>query len=75
VTGSDPGAPYAVDSSLRVSHVYAEARVTVHPSVDVTYSGDYRVDGGPWRRIPTTLTKAGVPVGLQVLTATPHLVG
>jgi hypothetical protein len=74
-SGTDPGAPYAVDDSLRVSHIYTEARVTVRPSVDVTYSGAYRVDGGPWRTIPTTLTKAGATVDLVVLTATPHLVG
>ena len=74
-TGSDPGASYAVDDSLRVSHVYTEAKVTVHPSVDVTYAGDYRVDGGLWKTLPTTITKAGTPVSLVVLTATPHLVG
>jgi hypothetical protein len=74
-SGSDPGAPYARDDSLRVSHIYNEARVTVHPSVDVTYSGAYRIDGGPWRTISTTLTKTGATVSLAVLTATPHLVG
>jgi len=74
-TGSDPGASYAKDDSLRVSHVYTEAKVTVHPSVDVTYSGDYRVDGGLWHPLPTTLTKSGATVDLIVLTATPHLVG
>ena len=74
-SGSDPGAPYLVDDSLRVSHVYSEGKATVHPSVDVTYSGSYRVDDGPWRSIPTTLTKAGATVSLVVLTATPHLVG
>jgi hypothetical protein len=75
VTGNDPGAPYAEDDSLRVSHIYTKAKVTVHPSVDVTYSGDYRVDGGPWKTLPTTLTKTGTTVDLLVLTATPHLVG
>ena len=64
-TGNDPGASYAVDDSLRVSHVYTEAKVTVHPSVDVTYSGAFRVDGGPWRTIPTTLTVSGATVSLR----------
>jgi hypothetical protein len=74
-TGTDPGASYAQDSSLRVNHVYVDAKVTVQPSVDVTYVGAYRIDGGPWRPIPTTLTVAGAQVELRVLTATPRLVG
>ena len=37
--------------------------------------GRYRVDGGDWVPIPDTLTVAGTPVDLQVLSATPHLVG
>jgi hypothetical protein len=74
-TGNDPGAPYRIDATLRVSHVYAEAEVTVTPSVDVTYSGAFRIDGGAWRPIPMTLTVAGTAVTLRVLTATPHLVG
>ena len=35
----------------------------------------YRVDGGDWVPIPDTLTVAGTPADLQVLSATPHLVG
>ena len=49
--------------------------MTVSPSVDVTYQGRYRVDGGGWVPIPDTLTVAGTPVDVQVLSATPHLVG
>ena len=60
---------------LRITHVYEQAGVTVSPSVDVTYQGRYRVDGGDWVPIPDTLTVAGTPVDLQVLSATPHLVG
>ena len=70
--GSDPGAEYP---DLRITHVYVKAGVTVSPSVDVTYQGRYRVDGGDWVPIPDTLTVAGTPVDLQVLSATPHLVG
>ncbi len=71
-SGSDPGAAYP---DLRVTHVYDEAGVTLSPSVDVTYHGRFRVDGGAWTDIPEELTVAGAPVDLQVLTATPHLVG
>jgi hypothetical protein len=70
--GADPGAPYP---DLRITHVYVEAEVTVTPSVDVTYQGRYRVNGGVWQDIPETLTVEGTPVELEVLTATPHLVG
>jgi hypothetical protein len=70
--GSDPGAEYP---DLRITHVYEKAGVTVSPSVDVTYQGRYRVDGGNWVPISDTLTVVGTPVDLQVLSATPHLVG
>jgi len=71
-SGSEPGAAYP---DLRVTHAYLEAGVTVSPSVDVTYQGRYRVNGGNWIAIPETLTVAGTSVSLQVLSATPHLVG
>ncbi|MBF4762484.1 hypothetical protein ISU07_05055 [Nocardioides islandensis] len=71
-SGTDPGAEYP---DLRITHVYDKAGVTVAPSVDVTYHGRFRVDGGAWADIPDELTVAGTPVDLQVLTATPHLVG
>jgi hypothetical protein len=71
-SGSDPGAAYP---DLRITHVYLDAGVTVSPSVDVTYQGQYRVNGGNWTAIPQTLTVPGTPVTLQVLSATPHLVG
>ena len=71
-TGTDPGAAYP---ALTITHAYREADVTVHPSLDVTYHGRYRVNDGPWRDIPQTLTVTGTPTSLQVLTATPHLVG
>jgi hypothetical protein len=70
--GSDPGAEYP---DLRITHIYENAGVTMNPSVDVTYQGRYRVNGGDWVPIPDTLTVAGTPVDLQVLSATPHLVG
>jgi hypothetical protein len=70
--GSDPGAVYP---DLRVTHVYEKAHVTVSPSVDVTYQGRYRVNGEDWIPVPETLTVAGTPVSLEVVSATPHLVG
>lgn len=70
-TTSEPGAPYP---RLDVTHAYRrKGRVT--PSVDTTYGADYRVDGGPWRPVSGTVTIAGAPQTLAVLTARPTLVG
>jgi hypothetical protein len=45
------------------------------PRVDVTYQGRYRVNDGPWQDIPETLTVVGTPQPLEVVSATPLLVG
>jgi hypothetical protein len=68
---TDPGASYP---DLRVTYRYLRVGA-VRPSVDTTYAGRYRVGNGAWRQIPDTLTVAGTPVNLQVVSATPHLVG
>ena len=68
---TDPGAAYP---DLRVTYRYLHVG-TVRPSLDTTYAGRYRVGTGPWRTIPDTLTVPGAPVDLQVVSATPHLVG
>ena len=57
-----------------VFHVY-DARVTVHPSVDVTYLGRYRVKGGRWFTIPEPLAVVGDDVPLDVVSARVQLVG
>ena len=72
---TDPGAEYAKGHELVVSYEYTDAEVTVHPSVDVTYTGRYRVDAGDWETIDETLTIAGTPVDLEIVTARVHLVG
>ena len=66
-----PGAPYP---DLDVTHRYLE-KGRVAPSVDTTYTATFRVNGGPWRDVPGSVTIPGAPVDLQVLTATPTLVG
>jgi hypothetical protein len=71
LTTSDPGAPYP---DLRVTHRYSRVG-SVQPSVDTTYAGRYRVGNGAWQTIPDTLTVPGSAVDLQVVSATPHLVG
>lgn len=66
------GAPYP---DLEVTHKYDDAGVTVSPSVDVTYTAEFRVAGGAWQQIPETVTISGPPVGLRVVEATPVLSG
>lgn len=68
---SGPGAAYP---DLQVTHEYVAA-VRVAPSVDTTYSAEFRVNGGAWEPVVGTVTMAGDPVGLRVRTATPTLVG
>lgn len=67
----EPGSAYP---DLEITHAYLEAG-RVGPSVDTTYSAEFRVNGGAWRPVVGTVTMEGEPVGLQVRTATPTLVG
>lgn len=70
-TTRSPGAAYP---DLDVTHDYSESG-RVAPSVDTTYSGRFRVNGGAWQQIPGSLTVTGDPVALRVRSASPHLVG
>lgn len=70
-TSTDPGAAYP---ALGITHRYTRVG-ELGPSVDTTYRGRYRVGNGTWKSIPDTLTIPGAPVALQVVSATPHLVG
>ena len=65
-----PGAPYP---ALDVTHDYARAEQYA-PSLDTTYTGRYRLAGGPWTVIPETLTVGGAPEQLEAVEASPTLV-
>ena len=67
----EPGSPYP---DLEVTHEYL-AKGQVSPRVDTTYAAEFSVDGGLWRAVDGTVTIPGAPVSLEVLTATPVLVG
>jgi hypothetical protein len=58
-----------------ITHEYLDADVTVTPSVDVTYSGRFRIDDSEWIAIEQTLTLPGPAVDLEVIEARVHLVG
>ena len=73
---SDPGRSWAPGSDVGSlnTHTY------LHPgpydlSVDVTYSGRYRINGQPWQDIATTLTVPGPATPLEVIEARSHLTG
>jgi hypothetical protein len=72
VTTTERGAPYPV---MGVTHEY-QRKGQVAPSLDTTYAAQWRLQGqGAWQPVDGTVTIAGAPAQLDVLTATPQLVG
>ncbi len=71
-TTSTPGAPYP---SREITYRYSDARTTVRPRVDVTYSARFRVNGGAWQDIDETVTVAGPEGSLRVSEARGSLSG
>ena len=69
-TTNHPGAPYPRHT---ITHQYTTTGTT-QPSVDVTYTGRYRVNNNPWQDIPGTHTVNGTPQTLTIHQARPHLV-
>lgn len=67
-----PGGPYPTKD---VVHRYSDARVTVHPHVEVTYAARFRVNGGSWQDIGETVTTVGPDATLRVAEAIPMLSG
>lgn len=57
-----------------ITHVY-ERTGTVRPSVEVTWSAQYRVGNGSWQDVSGTVTRAGGAVELQVVEGEPVLHG
>jgi hypothetical protein len=73
-TTETPGEPYP---SRDVTHTYRHATEPDHDlalSVDVTYTGRYRVDGTAWTAIPQPITISGPPTALPVKQASAVLV-
>lgn len=68
---STPGAPYP---KLEVTHDYPE-KGPVSPRVDTTYTALFRVNGGAWQPVPGSVTIPGESVSLDVVEASPILVG
>ena len=69
---TERGAAYP---ALDITHKYLQ-KGEVAPSLDTTYAAEWRLQGsGAWQPVQGTVTIAGQPSALQVLTATPTLVG
>jgi hypothetical protein len=68
-----PGRPYPATD---ITHTYRRATESgpLRLHVDTTYTAQYRVDGGPWRTIPDTLTIPGPTTSLPVRQAAAVLV-
>lgn len=71
------GRPWRRGTALRelITYRYDDAGKGLRARVDTTWSARYRVDGGPWRVVPGTVTIEGEPYDLVVRSARPHLTG
>lgn len=72
-TSTSTATPGAAYPAMEVTHEYATVG-TFSPSVDTTYTGRYRLAGGPWVAIPETLTVPGAAQTLETVEARPTLV-
>ncbi|MEP9382663.1 hypothetical protein [Nocardioides sp. KR10-350] len=72
----NPGKPFTTQAAHvhDISHKYL-SRDTFQPSLDTTYTADFRVDGGAWRDVNGTVTIQGPTQNITAVTATPVLVG
>ncbi len=68
---TSPGAAYP---DLEITHDY-RTKGRYSPRVDTTYTAEYRLNGGPWRPVPGSVTIPGRAVSLEAVTARPKLVG
>jgi hypothetical protein len=58
-----------------LTHTYLRAERSLPARVDTTWSATFSVNGGPWLPVPDSVTIEGEPVGLEVVEASPILVG
>ncbi len=70
-TTTSAGAPYP---KLEITHDYLE-KGDVSPRVDTTYTAVFRVGGSAWQSVPGSVTIPGESVDLEIVEASPLLVG
>lgn len=76
-TTDSPGRAWSkgVPMSEYISHEYEKTAKDLGVRVDVTWTADFRVDGGAWQPVNGTVTVTGPEEQLDVLEADPLLVG
>ena len=72
LSSTSPGGPYPAKD---ITHLYANAHITLHPRVDVTYSIRYQIGSSGWEQLSETVTVPGPPATLRIAEATPVLSG
>jgi hypothetical protein len=60
---TDPGQPYP---NATLTHTYAHASDVVTVTLTTTWSGQYRVNGGPWVNFDSTINSDSTPVQLTI---------
>jgi len=60
---SDPGRPYPHGT---VTHTYPHASEEATVQLETTWTGEYRINGGPWRDFDTTISSESTPVDLAI---------
>lgn len=76
-TTDDPGQAWqrGLDMSAYLSHEYDQTANGLDLRVDVTWTADFRVNGGAWQPVNGTVSVTGPSEQLDVLEADPLLVG
>jgi len=62
-TTTDPGRPYP---NATVTHTYPHASDAATVQLTTTWSGEFRINGGPWQPFTSTITSDSDPVPLTV---------
>jgi hypothetical protein len=62
-TTTDPGRPYP---NATLTHTYPHAEDAAQVSLATTWTGEYRVNGGPWIDFDSTISSSSTPVDLVI---------
>lgn len=62
-TTTDPGSPYP---NASLTHTYPHASDAATVALTTTWTGEFRVNGGPWRNFDSTITSDSTPVDLTI---------
>ncbi len=60
---TDPGRPYP---NATLTHTYPHAPDAANVALTTTWTGEFRINGGPWQDFDTTINSASNPVALTI---------